>query len=184
MTKLYVPTLASLIVLSACASKVAHRDEHPLGSLVRADASTQALCPDAAQGAPCLMTQAQADELCTSRGMHLPTSRELVAFSVSMGAKGRLEASEVKRGKVPEGYYLVDSLNPGRKRDPLYFNHTGYDAKRGGLQGELLWTASLVPGKPAYAHVFYGDWGGGGGKPQEHRRTYRNSVRCLPGLAQ
>lgn len=165
--------LISLVVLSACASLGGRGG---LGRLIVADATNTRACPDAKPGEACRLSQRQAEQFCAAMGMHLPTSREFAAYAVSKGAKGLIEKPA---GAVPEGYYLVASVNPGNQRDDFYFNHAGYNVERGAMKGEMIWTASVVPGKEGYAHVFYGDWGGGGGKPEEHLRTYRNTVRCV-----
>ena len=156
-----------------------------MGPIVTANTETILLCLGTELGAPCLMTQSQAAEYCAGKNAHLPTSRELVAFSVAFGARGVLEVADVAKrpnSTPPVGYYLVASINPGNERDDFYFSHEGYDAQRAGTEGERLWTSSIVPTHTDFAHVFYGDWGGGGGKSEEHRRNFRNAVRCVSSL--
>ena len=189
--KLWLAVLT--LAISACAStpqKTGSRDRRPaafeargpFSELIKHDSTSKEFCPDTVDGETCLMTHAQAEAYCRSQGAHLPTTREFATYSVGMGAKGILEAKAVKEGAIPEGYYKVDCLNPGKKRDVFYFNHSGYDRASGSLEGERLWTSSIVPSHPDFAHVFYGDWGGGGGEPKEHKRDFRNGVRCISGL--
>jgi hypothetical protein len=177
------PALPLTLLLAACASSpqarpLSSEGQGLLGPVIRHDASTASYCPEVRSGGICVMTQAEAVKACEAQGNHLPTAREFGEFSQANGAKGILEVSSATE-KAPEGYYRVDSINPGNKRDDLHFSHEGYDPARGNLGQHLYWTASLVPVNQKYAHVFYGAWGGGGGDPKEHHVSYRHAVRCV-----
>lgn len=175
--------LTLLLLFPACASGPHHRDlsseTAPLfGPIIRHAADTTPFCPEARVGGICKMTQENALKACEALGNHLPTAREFGAYSQANGAKGILEVKNQKE-KAPAGYYRVDSINPGEVRDDIFFSHEGYDPSRGNLGQHLYWTASLVPANQQYAHVFYGEWGGGGGDPKEHRRDFKHAVRCV-----
>jgi hypothetical protein len=174
-----------LLLLSACASSSSKPAIHnpSLGELaLAAGPETSAYCPNAKYGESCLMTEQKAEAYCNALGGHLPSAREFGKWAGEHGAAGILEVSQVEitpKFKVPAGYYKVPCLNPGNIQDDLYFSHQGYNVALGALGNEQLWTSSVVPTKPDYAHVFYGAWGGGGGKPKEHKRSYLNGVRCI-----
>lgn len=182
MKKLSALAALPLLLLAACASAPKARplssESVQLGSPIRHDATTAAYCPKVRAGGICLMTQADALKACEAQGNHLPTAREFGEFSQANGAKGILEFSNLEEA-TPAGYYRVDSINPGEISDHLFFSHEGYDADRGALGKFQYWTASQVPKNRDYAHVFYGEWGGGGGDPKEHHVKFANAVRCV-----
>ena len=160
-----------------------------LEALVLANSKSSKYCPDTSEGDSCKMVQQDAWRYCFEQKMHLPTTRELSDFSKQYGGQGRIEVAAAK-GAALEGYYLVKSLNPmenstdgkGVVSDEFYMNHQGYKIRAGGLGMEKLWTASEVPGHPGFAHVFYGELGGGGGNPLDHKQTVPHEVRCILGL--
>ena len=161
------------------------QDAPVLSETIVQNTFSMAYCPQKQPGEICLMTEQNAELYCESQNSHLPTTREFARYSVAHEALGILEVSEVESkflGKAPAGYYRVDNQNPGNQLDSFYFNHQGYNAASGNLGQLQYWTASVVPGHTDYAHVFYGAWGGGGGNPQEHKRTFLNAVRCLKNL--
>jgi hypothetical protein len=171
-------TLIVLMALSACASTT--RDPGSSGSrfgeVVRRDSSNASLCASG-EGDTCRMTWDQASAYCTAQGGHLPTAREYARLLAPRGSR-ILELAEVT-GTVPPGYYLVASVNPNGERDDFYMNHEEYRRPEGEKENLLLWTASVPPTHPQYAHVYYNEWGGGGGDPRHHRKDYPNSVQCV-----
>lgn len=168
---------------SGCSDDDERRDTGDFfSSTVRKDSSSEALCPSANDGDVCYMTQPQAEQYCMERDSLLPVARTFGEYSAAKGAKGILEVAEVEalpNGEPPDGYARIDSIDPGGVLDSLYFSHEGYDPGSDGLEEDLFWTASLVASNTDYAHVFYGEWGGGGGEPDEHKLDYLNAVRCL-----
>jgi hypothetical protein len=128
-------------------------------------------------GAELLVTWDEAVAYCKSQKAHLPTAREYLDSLKSSGIRS-LERNEVTT-QPPPGFYLVDSINEDGSRDGFYMNHSGYQRPANLVKFHLLWTASTPPGHADYAHVFYDEWGGGGGKPHEHKKTYKNSFQCV-----
>src|SRR5690606_30584798 len=114
---------------------------------------------ESAEGEPCLMSWAEAASYCQAEGGHLPTARELAAPLSLLGTI--TVAREEMREPVPEGFYLVPNRDPDGSTYDFYMNHLGYQ-RPPGARAELLWTASIPPQHPAYAHVLYTAWGGGG----------------------
>lgn len=137
-------------------------------------AAAHAAAPSFTAPAPRRMTQPDAVKYCAKRGAALPITREFGMLAQAHGSKGLLEVSDVK-GTPPEGYYKVDSQDG----DTFYFNNSGYQAPKGPLGTDSFWTATIVTGKPQYAHVYYGKLGGGGGTPEEHKLTYKHAVVCV-----
>lgn len=142
--------------------------------LVLLAAAVQAATPVFTSPAARRLTQPEAVKYCAKRGMALPVTREFGMLAQSHGSKGLLEVSAVT-GAPPEGYYKVDSQDG----DTFYFNNSGYKAPDGPLGSDSFWTATIVTGKPKYAHVYYGKLGGGGGTPEEHLLTHKHAVVCV-----
>lgn len=124
-----------------------------------------------------LLTWQEALEHCKSRNSHLPTAREYANLLRPLGTK-ILEASEVT-GTPPAGYYLVDCKNPDGSLDKFYMNHSGYKRPEGETVNHLLWTSSIPPQHPEFAHVYYDEWGGGGGNPMDHKHSHPNAFQCV-----
>lgn len=172
----------SLLFLAGCASasgaqRAPSQEAPKLGPLVVSAADTKDLCPDAAEGEACLVTWQEALQACEARGGHLPTARDYVAHVSALGTVV-LEGAGVN-GMPPPGFYLVDSVNPDGSRDAFYMNHQNYRRPADQVGNHLFWTASRPPLHPQYAHVYYDEWGGGGGKPEEHRLEVRNAFQCV-----
>lgn len=169
--------LIVLMSLTACASLA--RDpgslEGRFGEIVKRDSRNASLCAPG-EGESCRMTWEQARAYCQAEGAHLPTAREYAQLLAPRGTR-ILELEEVN-GAPPAGYYLVASVNPDGKRDDFYMNHEQYRRPEEEKENFLLWTASVPPGHLDYAHVYYNEWGGGGGDPRHHRKDYPNSVQC------
>jgi hypothetical protein len=121
----------------------------------------------------------EAMRICKERNAHVPTAREYVNKLKPLGIEV-LEKNEVK-DKAPEGFYLVDSINPDGQRDTFYMSHAKYQ-RPADLKAPFrkLWTSSTPPTHQDFAHVFYEEWGGGGGEPKEHHKKFRNAFECLP----
>lgn len=180
----YAITLSlSCFLLSGCATDLGQQREPSqtnagLGPVVVATAATQKHCPSSAPGEACLVTWQQARQICEEQGGHLPTAREYVAHVRALGTLV-LETAEVGAGSPPAGYYLVASVNPDGSRDAFYMNHQGYRRPETDRENYLFWTASRPPQHLQYAHVYYNEWGGGGGKPEEHLLERRNAFQCV-----
>lgn len=124
-----------------------------------------------------LATWQEAVDACKRQGTRLPTARDYVDILQAQGITV-LEHDEVI-GDPPKGYYVVDSRNEDGALDAFFMNHEGYQRSPALKKFHLLWTASTPPGHPEYAHVFYDEWGGGGGDPRDHKKTVRNSYQCV-----
>ncbi len=123
------------------------------------------------------VTWDQAMAICKERGDRLPTARDYVNVLLSQGILV-LEKSEVQ-GNAPEGYYPVDSVHEDGSTDFFYMNHEGYRRPQRLEKFHRLWTASMPPQFRMAAHVFYDQWGGGGGKKEEHLKNFKNSFQCV-----
>lgn len=145
--------------------------------IVKKDAKSAKFCPKSKEGQTCLMTWLEGMSYCQSQGQHLPTAREYIMLLLPRGTQ-ILEMNQVN-GKAPADFYLVDSTNPDGKRDTFYMNHKNYKKPADEKGGNLLWTSSVPPQHPKYAHVYYDEWGGGGGNPKDHILSHRNAVRCV-----
>lgn len=178
MKSLYL-ALFGLVV--ACASPSVQAERHPSSAqftdVVRQSQDSAQYCHEASEGNVCLMNWQEALQYCESQNAHLPTAREYANLIKPRGSQV-LEADEVK-GEAPKGFYLVESRNAEGSYDSFYMNHSGYKRPAGETENYRLWTASAPPSHPQYAHVYYTEWGGGGGDPKEHLKTYRNAVQCV-----
>lgn len=174
--------MKSFIIFLFCGISSAHA---ALSEIVIKSEGNQAFCEKSELGQPCRMNFYQAKVYCESIGGALPTVRELASWSIAHGAKGILETSEVSGdangatpGGVPQGYYLVASVYEDGTKDAFYFSHEGYRSPSAEFSKEMFWTASTAAQNKNYAHVFYGAFGGGGGRPEEHHKNYLNAVLC------
>ncbi len=168
-----------LLAFAGCAVS-SHRkisSSPKFGAIVRSDSDSKRYCPTANPKEVCLMTWPDALAYCRSQGAHLPTAREWADLIRPFGTK-TLEKAEVQ-GKPPAGYYLVDCLDPDGSAYAFYMNHTAYRRSADERGNHLLWTASKPPSHQEYAHVYYDEWGGGGGDPKDHLLTHPNAVRCV-----
>ncbi|MGE4133340.1 MAG: hypothetical protein AB7F86_16980 [Bdellovibrionales bacterium] len=145
-------------------------------SIVVKSKDTANYCPEVNEGQTCMATWQQAMDYCQSQGFHLPTAREYARVVAFLGTK-ILEPSDVK-GDPPKGYYLVDSRNPDGSLDRFYMNHSEFKPLPE-MTKARLWTSSIPPQHPQFAHVLYMEWGGGGGDPKEHKLDYRNAFQCV-----
>ncbi len=178
------PLFLILLAVVGCSGKQINPDRKlaestsqiRLSEVVRKSAASSQFCPSAREGETCLMTWTQAIEFCRNQKAHLPTAREYANLVKSRGTQ-ILEVSA--QATPPAGFYLVDCQNPGGNHDSFYMNHSQYKRSNSESVGHLLWTASFPPQHPQYAHVYYDEWGGGGGKPQDHLMTVQNSVQCI-----
>ena len=157
-------------------SKVETPKAPSFSEIVKRDATTKKFCPESKEGQVCLMTWLEAMAYCQNQGAHLPTAREYANLLKPRGTE-ILEAEKMS-GTAPEGFYLVDSHNPDGSRDTFYMSHKNYRRPVDEKGNHLLWTASIPPLHPQYAHVYYDEWGGGGGNPKDHMLGHRNAVRC------
>lgn len=180
---LQILSATAVLFFAACTSSIKNSNREPnqvfvqLSEVVKADASAKKYCPGKQKAEECLMTWQQAIEYCKSQNAHLPTARE---YTQVLKLRGILvmEAQEVN-GAPPPGFYLVDSINPDGSRDTFYMNHINYLRPAGEYKNLLLWTSSTPPDHQQYAHVFYNEWGGGGGNPKDHLKTHLNAVQCV-----
>jgi len=169
------------LILSSCAVMMnrepTQADTPVWGEVVKSGKEGARFCPQTPKGSACLMNWADAMKFCESQNAHLPTAREYVNLLMPLGVKV-LEKEEVE-GAPPAGYYLVDSRNPDGSLDGFYMNHSEYRRPLGETENYLLWTSSIPPSHPKYAHVYYTEWGGGGGDPKDHLLTHKNAIRCV-----
>jgi hypothetical protein len=107
---------AAFLLVSAFGSSVALADKlDPNGILV-----------DDTLGNVHTMSESEAMRACP-KNTHLPTARELAKMAAKRGANGILELNQIKPGEpAPEGYYLVDAVNPDGNEDRFYFSNHGY----------------------------------------------------------
>jgi hypothetical protein len=169
------------LVVSACAvsqTGMRHPDQaKKIGAVVRKTATTASYCPEASAGAACLMNWKSALTYCEALGGHLPTAREYANSLLPLGTK-ILETNQVS-GSPPDGYYEVECSNPKGAYDSFYMDHSGYQRPASDKENFLFWTSSVPPKHPEFAHVYYNEWGGGGGHPQDHRKDRLNAVQCM-----
>lgn len=152
-----------------------------LTPVIRKDAASARFCPESINGAPCLMDWATAMNYCASIGGHVPTSREDVCL---LPARGTVAVEASEKPMAQPGYYLVESRNPDGSFDRFLMNHSAYQRPANETEDHAIWTASIPPALPAYAHVFYDQWGGGGLHPafphgEDHLLTHKNAVQCV-----
>lgn len=174
----------SALLFLGCASSQKNSIRQPnnqttnlFSEIIKKNANSASNCPDVDDGDVCLMTWSQAVLFCKGQGAHLPTAREYAELLLPRGTL-ILETNEVS-GAAPKDFYLVDSLNPDGAHDAFYMNHSNYKRPLEELGNHLLWTASIPPQHQQYAHVYYDEWGGGGGNPQDHLLTHLNAVQCV-----
>ncbi len=129
-----------------------------------------------ADGIVLAMNQEKAIEACADQNMHLPTIRELAQIAQAMGAKGILELSEVKGGKVPANFYLMRSVNLNGQIDRFYFNSNGYIRPAGIWGKHSFWSSSVQEG-----NTIHGGYGFNGGIGAIYTTYIGNNaaVRCL-----
>ena len=70
-----------------------------------------------------LMVFSEAKKACP-RGTHLPSIREMTKDAQANGARGILEAWQVK--EAPEGYVEINAMKSNGKIDHFFFNPSGY----------------------------------------------------------
>jgi len=153
-----------------------------LGNIVRKNDASAKYCPQISVGHVCLMSWSDAMRFCQTQGLHLPTSRDFACLLPQRGTV-TLEFGDMPTPILP-GYYLVDSQNPGGVDDRFYMNHDAYKRPSTEKEDHSIWTASLPPDHPGFAHVYFDKWGGGGLDPkyptgEDHRLTHLNSVQCV-----
>lgn len=168
-----LPSLLALALgsLTGCATSADRSEE---ASVARKSAAADIrLGPIAAEA----VTWQEAIDACKGRGERLPTARDYVDLLRARGITV-LEREQVL-GEVPKGYYLVDSRNEDGALDAFFMNHDGYRRPSELTAFHKLWTASTPPSHADYAHVFYDEWGGGGGDPREHKKSFRNHFQCV-----
>lgn len=161
-----------VLTLAACASAGREYRRWP--------SSVELTEPAMKDGKPWLMDWESAMQYCKDMGGHLPTAREYTQWLKKYGVK-TLEAHEVKAGADATGYDPVDCKNPDGTEEVLYVNSKGYTFPPHSKRKLLFWTSSVPFKHPQFAHVYYEEWGGGGGKPEEHRKSYLNAVMCVRG---
>jgi hypothetical protein len=176
--------LLSMLFYVGCASSQKNRNRRPnsqstilLSEIIKKSSNSASYCPATNDGDICLMTWSQAVLFCKGQNAHLPTAREYAESLLSRGTL-ILEMSEVS-DVIPKDFYLVDCLNPEGVLDAFYMNHRNYKRPLKDSGDHLLWTASIPPQHPQYAHVYYDQWGGGGGNPEDHLLTSLNAVQCV-----
>lgn len=125
------------------------------------------------------MTYQDAKEYCSTNFKSLPTVRDFAEWSIANGAVGILDQKIIDSGNIPDGYYLVASVYDNGSTDSFYFSHQGFRKPKQSIPDDSYWTLSTMPQNHEYAHVFYTAFGGGGGKPEEHKKSFKNAVICL-----
>lgn len=166
----------NLIVLLSLVCSVSYAD---FTKTIAKTKFSERYCPNSADFQVCKMNYMQAKEFCQTYYLSLPTVRDFADWSISHGAKGILSKEQQQLGQIPKDYYLVASIYDDGTSDSFYFSHEGFSKPADVPEDESYWTASTAAQNKDYAHVFYSAFGGGGGKPEEHIKTYKNSVICL-----
>lgn len=137
-------------------------------------------------GTPLLLKQYDAVTHCqkkyndTPLGAHLPTARELAAFTEKFEGKKLLEVEYVNKelgGAPPVGYQLISSKGADDRLDSFYFSYTGYEPELGKVDLKGYWTSSITTDhfKQAYYLGYLGFIQPG---PRHH---YYLAVRCAFG---
>lgn len=88
-----------------------------------------------ADGSIRYMVRDVAIEYCASRGMRLPSAREMAQFWASRGAVGISET-------LKQGYYRINAKNVDGKNDPFFYNHDGYKRPEGDFGNYWFWSSS------------------------------------------
>lgn len=119
-------------------------------------------------------------EFCASKGMHLPTAREIAQILTALGSTG-ISPTEAADS------YLVSALEPDGSSDYFYFSNAGYNDGFILENGLWFWSASVAeyedPSPQDYAYFLDGKYG-------TVNMTNRSDVLyadavlagCLPGL--
>jgi hypothetical protein len=131
------------------------------------------------QGSLLKVSQEGAAKACTEHGMHLPTIRELAKLGQLRGAKGVLEASEVRDQNLTAGFALVTATSPDEKKDDFFYNPVGYVPTRES-KGQIFWSSSycvgcVIPTGANSSHVFDGN----DGRIHDHYDSLDFAVRCV-----
>ncbi|MBX9880320.1 MAG: hypothetical protein K2Y22_17815 [Candidatus Obscuribacterales bacterium] len=125
------------------------------------------------------VTQDEAIKLCKQQGGHLPTAREYAEYINPIGI---LEVDYLEKklnGKVPDGFYKVECVNPDGKVDSFYYNNENSQKLTGEISKLSFWTSSKVVGNDKYGHVFYGWLGGGRQSKDDHEANYKHAVLII-----
>ena len=126
------------------------------------------------------MNQYDATAACPS-GMHLPTIRELAAYSQTNGAKGIRQWTEPPT-EPPGEYQTIFAVNQVGPLDQFYFFNKGYKCPPGAPDGACtssFWSSSVYAKNRAigYTLSMYGDTVG------DYRDDSANTaVWCFPSL--
>jgi len=135
------------------------------------------------QGALPKVGQKDAARACSSRGMHLPSIRELARLGKYRGAKGILEVSQFRREDESEGYVLVEATNLNGTKDFFYYSPKGYIPSAGETSETAFWSSSfcvgcVISGSEEYGNnssfSFYGN-----GQIQDHYDHLNFAIRCV-----
>lgn len=177
----FLPILiVSLVTVSGYADSVCNSLAECQQLKARVDARIQELdgvIARYADGRVRHMNQFDAMSYCASRGMHLPSARELAQLAASRGAAGISETAK-------NGYYPVSAINADGKVDDFYVSYAGYNSPSGDLGNNWFWSSSVFSFSPYEAYVFNGSHGphSDGGNFGNHSRYSVNfAVRCVVG---
>jgi len=132
-----------------------------------------------ADGSPNFMTQSEAIAYCKDPNQvpqpaHLPSARELVQLSTSLGAKGIVDKCEGSDQKC----YTISAINVDRSQDTFNFSYEGYQRPSGELGKNWFWSSSVYSYGSGLAYVLYGADGNVGNYYRGHSNS---AVRCVSG---
>ncbi len=126
------------------------------------------------------ISQYWAKELCESKGMRLPTIRELARWATKRGAV-ILETSDFDNDKIPVGYTKdqfekICTYEQTNKADCFHYSHKGYVSPSGAEVATLnLWSLSVNPHKEVVGFQL----SSGEGFILPIHRNYPDSALCV-----
>lgn len=136
------------------------------------------------------MNQYDAEKHCTAKGSRMPTAREFVQMSQSMGARGIRETAhknlntddpkvqaEIKAMEVDTFYAIYTKNDQDELVVDFYFSFSDYKRPEGDLGNFWFWSSSVHPYYPdsTVAYLFGGQYGG----IASNLRSIDAAVRCV-----
>lgn len=126
-----------------------------------------------ADGSVKTMNQADAIQYCASQGAHLPSARELAQLSMSLGAKGIVDACDSSDSSC----YSVKATNADGSSDNFNFSYAGYQRPAGELGNNWFWSSSVYSNHSDFAFGLNGNFG----VVVSAYRSSNYAVRCVSG---
>lgn len=161
--------------VAECRARIA-QDQATLKQLQSGQAATPAfldIARNADGSVKSIMDQADAIHYCANQGAHLPSARELAQLSMSLGAKGIVDACDRSDKKC----YSVKATNADGSSDNFNFSYAGYQRPAGELGNNWFWSSSVFSNFSGFAFVLNGYYG-----DVVYDVRYVNfAVRCVSG---